>query len=916
MNNFSDLLNEMPVNHAAPKRAPLAQTSVADVRRLGATLMDDAQKLNHAALAKLIENSPDPVMVYGQHGIGKTVGVKTQAKLKAKAVGRMYVEVDIAEMASSQERIHSPTIKAIDPDSNQTAQMVSIVDILTNPELYYMLLSGRPPEMHALIFAGIPTEEERWKSTIDSNYQDKGEQNADTNAHNSIAELANNIVSAVRGTTNRKIKRKKLKNEENAINDLYQENVAAFQEDKTTAIVTPGYFQSVIKSAPGGPYEKAMGTIFLDELTRVTEPFFFNLIMQSLESTGGYNNRNWRFAAAGNYGEEYIATVISDPAIKDRMKLVNLVHDPKGFLSYATDMMDPPLHPYILNYINEDSYKPFDPEWRAVASQDESQYGACCYDTSHDSQFHGKTYVAPLQRGQREARMDDAREREDHELVRCLEACEQMDVVKNSVTPRTIEKLNTGGGRGVTFEEKVRGYQQAVENKYNQADANANTRQLKDSDANINREFDELRQWVLAHVNNPPWVNGLMLYIRKAANIEQGASDPDTHYPYDSARTAGFDKSVTDAVSQMFKQNDKITASTAVKFYDVLSTDDSIPAIHINSDQCNLNAAVCKFMGFEASDKAKGLSSEEHSIIASKIYKELEQQFATQPDKAQFAGIAIATDDNFPGGRRWKLYGLTDAALTNLFKIVFVVDKFRFHFESYSKSKEQAPKEEPQSDSSWQPGSLSHGVSFPGEIPGAQGSTGDANAPEFVNGICKRLIQSFIKTLGGKFNATNLKLGNDDSSDKDDESFHDILARIPKSNPTSSYDVDDSYGSSAAPKFQLDQSSSFLINTVASSDPKTIRRVTGTGQGNSDEPQVEQFVGGARAVIACLTDIAAIICPENRDALLDIDSLLKRILKVHAGGAPRPELPPEPKDELPEPLGSSDPKKTRSPLDL
>jgi len=613
MNNFDELLTELETDPLPGGRKPSAFGGQAHKQLSADKLHGSMQKVNHARLADRIENSVKPVMIYGIPGIGKTVGTVNQAKRKAAETGRLFVSLNIAAMAETQERTHERSIAAIDVTDNtqQVTELVSVIDILEDPGKYYILLQGRPPEMHPLLFAGIPSEEEKWSQTTDQGIADQQEE---------IKGVIGSLKAAISGSKDRK--QKKLENEENNISDLYMEAVAPGRV--TTTLSQPSPFLDLILAKPGGPYADAMGTIFLDELTRVDDSLFFNLIMARLEPGSGYNNRQWKFVAAGNYGNDYTAQVIEDPAIKNRFNLVELEHDPVAWMSYATDQMIPPLHPHIRDFIKSPKYKPFDKQYRLARGDESPVNWHCCYDTSFDQSYHGKTYAKPKTKEQLDSALEDAREGEGDED--CYTGCIQNQHIINLLTPRDIERLNSGGvGDKDDYENAVASLQQAVEAYYNQRDdldgkSDHTTGVLDSAHKNINTELLKLNEWVKGKLDNGPWVSAFMAFVKNQVDVEQGSTGTEDLYQYKTARSSEFDQELERSMNTLFSYDDKVTTTSAVKFYNLLDPK-ALPSIRINSGQCTLKSAICQFMQFEA--ETGDISPEEHNILAGKIYKVL-----------------------------------------------------------------------------------------------------------------------------------------------------------------------------------------------------------------------------------------------------------------------------------------------------
>jgi hypothetical protein len=869
MNKFTDLLTELDVDDPDQKARPSMFASRAHKQLSSTKLHGTQQKVNHQALADRIENAERPVMIYGIPGIGKTVGSITQAKRKAAQVKRLFVQLDIGSMAETQERVHERSIAAVKIDNNGETidRLVSIVEILENVDQYYILLQGRPPEMHPLLFAGIPTEEEKW-TRLSGNAKGTAE---------GIANSVNDVKNALGGSESRKAT--KLKNEENSISSLYMEHIRPVNEDVTTAISQPSPFLSLILSKPGSQFEDAMGTIFLDELTRVEDPLFFNLIMARLEPGAGYNSDKWKFVSAGNYGDEYTAQIISDPAIKNRLIVVELEHDPKAWLSWATDQASPPLHPHIRDFINNDKYKPFDKDYRLSRGEETPPNWFCCYDTSHDNIYHGKTYAQPKSENQlnTEAEEAEAADPVDINRVECIEACRENAHLINLLTPRDIQTLNSGSAKGSSakddYETAVMKLQSAVRAYYDLRDDVGEEGKTLNKQADlVNKELQELGNWVKGKINNGPWASAFIAFVKNQVDIEQGSSGTEDLYRYKDAKTQGFDKELESSMKTLFATDDKVTSTPAVKFYN-LTSPDKPGSVRINPGACNLKTAICKFMGFEASS-ADDLSKEDHSIIAGKIYKVLKDATGNLDSDQTMERIYISQTD--PVENYWTLHGVTDSALTTLFKWVYVIDKFNLHFNKYAASKKETPEGEDDTDDF-----LAGDLSLPGALPGVSTSGGGIE-PNYVQGICTHMIDEFLQKLS-KFNATSLRLSE---------------SSIRK--PGSDYKVSD-YGSKNSAEFYLAPDSGF-----------TIYLDSGGKEYNSDvfkqTPTLENhpFIIGARALVACLTDIAQVVCPDRGAKLEKLDQLLRMLLTTEPStdnlGPDLPEPPPAPDlPDLPEP---------------
>lgn len=906
MNNFDELLTELETDPLPSGHRPSAFGGQTHKQLSPDKLHSSMQKVNHARLADRIENSAKPVMIYGIPGIGKTVGVVNQAKRKAAESGRLFVSLNIAAMAETQERTHERSIAAIDVTDNtqQVSELVSIIDILENTGKYYILLQGRPPEMHPLLFAGIPSEEEKWSQTTDKGIADQQEE---------IKGVIGAIGDAISGSKDRK--QKKLENEENNISDLYMEAISPGRV--ITTLSQPSPFLDLILAKPGGPYADAMGTIFLDELTRVDDSLFFNLIMARLEPGSGYNNRQWKFVAAGNYGSDYAAQVIEDPAIKNRFNLVELEHDPIAWMSFATDQMIPPLHNHIRDFIKNPKYKPFDKQYRLKRGHESPIDWHCCYDTSFDQSYHGKTYAKPKTKEQVDSALEDAREYEgnagtpeDEGDVDCYTGCIQNQHLINLLTPRDIERLNSGGGLLLSngdpddYKHAVAKVQEDMADYYNERDEldksgeeqPEGAKELKYKTKKTPAEKAEildllfrkienkqqtgslqiLGKWAAGKLDNGPWVSAFMAYVKNQVDVEQGSSGTEDIYQYKTARSSGFDQELESSMHTLFRYDDKVTTTSAVKFYNILDPK-ALPMIRVNPGQCNLlKSAICKFMQFEA--EAGDISPEEHNIIAGKIYKVL-LAAQSQREYQSFEKTHIMRSNQ--QSNDWSLYGLTDSTLTTLFKWVYVIDKFRVHFSSHAEARARAnPDLEDEEEDDFFAGDLS----LPGSLPGQQGSGSKdmSNNPEFVNGLCINIVDKFLENLSKEFNATNLQLG--EKKPKQKKSKPDPGTKLPEPLVTGESSVPygvATYGQDKKPRFLIDKSSGFQLHQVSKgNDPEILN----SGQVT---PEIA-FVAGGRAIIACLIDLAKVVCPEKSKKLVELDELFRRVLLVH-GNKPDPE---------------------------
>jgi hypothetical protein len=921
MKKFQDLVNNPRILKESAKPAPIVESpvyrnvpdgSVPDIQSNTSYISDDPQILNHTELAAYIDKSRKPVLIYGTHGIGKTVGVKEQAKKNAAKNKRLYVEIGITEMAESQERIHERVIEAIDysSGSKDVVERVSVIDILSNVEKYYMLVSGRPPEMHALLFSGIPTEEVQWDQgppAVDSSdesalaqaaapgYNDESEgQNRadDLQSHEKSKGLAKKILDAMtpsKSPDQNLSEKRQLKNEQNSIHNIYLESISDLhtEERRTTSIVTPGFFKDIIKSPRGSMYENAMGTIFLDELTRVTEPFFFNLIMSSLERGGGYDETKWKFAAAGNYGHEYIATAITgdegDQAIGDRVLPVMLKHDPESFLSFASDMMDPPLHEMIAGYIKDSEYKPFDLNWRAQHNIIDPLHGACCFDTSRDTKFFGKTYAQPLTPQKRTLKVNDAQENEDTELLTCLQGCEDMHILKNSVTPRGIEQLNTA--QNPSFEEELANYEKALTPYYSQANQEGedwkSTIEAESMKKDHDRAGKDLRMWLQAQIACGPWTNGLFLYISHKLSVKAGTIDPKHYFGFANKRTPGFDEALAGNIKGLFDPGvassmagrDPLIEHGAFQYHGLLDLN-SRGQLLIDPQACPIGKApLCSLLSMKATKAAERNTREDNDTVAGALYKQL--QAAQESDYVEtFSHIEIER-----AGNGWHLKGLSSKSLSNLSKWVLAIDQFKQFTGDWGKANQgklkdldsgemedgQPDEEKPEGDGGGIhtgdldpmdiPKSPIPSFSMPGDLPGQATSSGYGGAPEFVQHICNETIGTFISKSKGF----------------DVQSLERMVSKTSLSSSREPYTpVGVGYGADHGDTGSLSFTAELDFSIVAEKGKKITSQELGPDKA---------FVVGVRAVIACLVDLAAKVCPNEVKRLQEIDDACRWILE-------------------------------------
>ena len=293
-----------------------------------------------------------PVLLYGQSGVGKTVGITEYAKLAAVKNNREFAVVPLHALVSSRFEkdedniaVYPDPVNLVDNSPVSGPQPASIKkslnSILDNVEGYFILLLARPAEMNPLIFARIPDSEEAvWE--------------ADSKQLND--EIKTGSTKKVSAAT-------KLKS------------------TGGTYLGEPGGgdFGNLIKAT--GKFKDSMGLMFLDELTRVEDELFFNLIMPYTEPDNLYDSSKWSVIAAGNAGDGFTGVrTIEDTAQKDRYgSILTLKYDPEQWLEYAKGQgLDPLLSKFI-----ESDMNPF--------GEGESQYS-----TQYDDKYKGKTYAIPL----------------------------------------------------------------------------------------------------------------------------------------------------------------------------------------------------------------------------------------------------------------------------------------------------------------------------------------------------------------------------------------------------------------------------------------------------------------------------------------------------------------------------------------
>jgi hypothetical protein len=315
------------------------------------------EKLTAQEEAMIQGTSRGPILLYGPSGIGKTVGIREYAIQTAIRDKLIFVELPLRALVSNEFDKDAPLLTVYpDPSdtvSDKTGQrnMIgvpeSVTNVLNNVERYFILLTARPSQLNPLIFGGIPGEEEA------------------------------KAIEQAEGAYSREAKA--LDKDAKKRQEQLEQNNSPTRFRSISYVTEPGGgdFGHLIKSS--GKFSKARGLIFLDEITRVEDDLFFNMIMPYTEPDNMYNSTNWSMVAAGNAGDGFTGVrTIDDTAQKDRYSsILVLKFDPEQWLEYARGQG---LNKYLDKWITDDGEKPFEGQ---------------NYNTSLDTVFDGKTYAFP-----------------------------------------------------------------------------------------------------------------------------------------------------------------------------------------------------------------------------------------------------------------------------------------------------------------------------------------------------------------------------------------------------------------------------------------------------------------------------------------------------------------------------------------
>ena len=346
------------------------------------------------AMADMKNRDPDykrkPILLYGPAGIGKTEGVIGYAMKEAKQLNRLFVELPVHLLVAGQEKHQMKILTAYnDPDKKFRSQ-VSWNDIQEDISQYYLLVTARPSQLNPLMFGGLPGEEPVYNKLQSA----------------SVGKFTKELPNE---KELKALNKKQVKNNRSGGHATHEHGDHPEKHLRTgsrTIIDVPGDFQTLIQAKD--KFDGAKGTIFIDEITRIDDELFFNMLMPYLEADNMYNSGAFAMIAAGNAGKGFQGVMtVDDAAQKDRFdSILYFQYDPDEFLDYIKNGEG--LHPVMEKWVYSNSV-PFE---------------AGAYNIELDEQYNGKTYAIPASQDTD----TDVNQREEYE--------------KQMWTPRRFAQIN------------------------------------------------------------------------------------------------------------------------------------------------------------------------------------------------------------------------------------------------------------------------------------------------------------------------------------------------------------------------------------------------------------------------------------------------------------------------------------------
>lgn len=351
-----------------------------------------ANKVTHSGLVRKLKAMAEmkninpsykrkPVLLYGPAGIGKTEGVQGYSQNEAMEMGRLFVELPVQLLVAGQEKHQLKMLTAYNEPNSPVSAPVSWNEIQANMADYYLFITARPTQLNPLMFGGLPGEEPVYQQLMSD----------------SLGKYAKDLPNE---KELKKLNKTQTKNNRAGGHTTHEHGAHKEKHlriGSRTVIDVPGDFQTLIQAKD--KFADAVGMIFVDEITRIDDQLFFNMLMPYLEADNMYNSDAFAMVAAGNAGKGFTnVTTIDDVAQKDRFEsILYFQYDPDEFLDYIKKRKGG-LHPAMEKWVYSNS-APFD------------SGGERTYNTELDEKYNGKTYAIPSEID----RDDDTYLREEYE---------------------------------------------------------------------------------------------------------------------------------------------------------------------------------------------------------------------------------------------------------------------------------------------------------------------------------------------------------------------------------------------------------------------------------------------------------------------------------------------------------------------